>query len=56
VTTRFFVEIHRRGGHVPLIQYVDTEANAKRLFASAAEPWTLRRYGQDGRVIKEERR
>jgi hypothetical protein len=35
VTTKFFVEIHRRGGHAPLIHYVDTEAKAKRLFASA---------------------
>lgn len=51
----YFVEVHFKGGKVPLIQYVRSEADAKRLFESACHHWKLRRYGKDGHVICEEK-
>ena len=50
----FFVEIHYKssaGPGVPLVQFVRTEEDAKRLCDSAANGWTYRGYGKDGVVI-----
>lgn len=54
----YVVEIHFKGGKVPLIQYNLDLNSALRLYGSAARRWTLRRIvdGEDGRIVKEEKR
>jgi hypothetical protein len=52
----FFVEIWFKKSNVPLIEYMQTEDAAARLFNAAANGWILRRYGKDGAVICEEKR
>jgi len=52
----YTVEIHRKGGKVPLIQYRLSFFAADRLYRSAAHGWCLRRITKDGDVVKEEKR
>lgn len=52
----YFVEIWFKRSNVPLIQYMQTEQDAERLFNAAAHGWVTRRYGKDGKVIREEKR